>query len=201
MLSRLRHAHDVPVPLRRRRRRLRTGEPTVTTYHSYAAALVGEHALRIGWSRAPAGRRAVAGSTPPGRRVVRRCHGRGRRAVTTVVGDVLRSAPTCPSTSGSRRRRGPDSPGPGAPQAATSHRRPGATRTCELLACSRQAGAAADGAGLHEAKRPGDGLRRPGGRGGWIAVEHPEVGEIERGRFGAVLLDGTRTPARHSGCC
>ena len=49
MLARLRHAHDTdPFLSDSVAAALRTGEPVVTTYHSYAAALVGEHALRIG---------------------------------------------------------------------------------------------------------------------------------------------------------
>ena len=41
-----------------------------------------------------------------------------------------------------------------------------------------------------QARARGDGLRRPGRRRGAASpATHPEVGEIERGRFGAVLLD------------
>jgi DNA helicase-2/ATP-dependent DNA helicase PcrA len=49
MLRGLSAAHDVePFLLPDVAAALRTGEPTVSTYHAYAAALLGEHALRIG---------------------------------------------------------------------------------------------------------------------------------------------------------
>ncbi len=49
MLRRLLMAHDrAPFLTDEVAAALRSGEPTVTTYHSYAAGLVGEHALRIG---------------------------------------------------------------------------------------------------------------------------------------------------------
>ena len=92
MLSRLRHAHDtVPFLVDEVAAALRTGEPTVTTYHSYAAALVGEHALRIGLE--PSTRLVgEAVSWQYAAQVVESYDGAMDavdRAVTTVVGDVL----------------------------------------------------------------------------------------------------------------
>ena len=70
---------------------LAAGEPTVTTYHAYAAALVGEHALRIGlepgarlvgeamsWQLAAEVVEGYEGSVEP-----------LERAVSTVTADVL----------------------------------------------------------------------------------------------------------------
>ena len=92
MLSRLRHAHDsAPFLADDVAAALRTGEPTVTTYHSYAAALVGEHALRIGLE--PSTRLVgEAVSWQYAAQVVEAYDGAMDavdRAVTTVVGDVL----------------------------------------------------------------------------------------------------------------
>ena len=95
MLRRLQHAHDEsPFLADDVAAALRTGEPTVTTYHSYAAALVGEHALRIGLE--PDTRLVgEAVSWQYAAQVVESYDDEAGdlvavdRAVTTVIGDVL----------------------------------------------------------------------------------------------------------------
>ena len=95
MLRRLQHAHEqAPFLTDEVAAAVRTGEPTVTTYHSYAAALVSEHALRIGlepdtrlvgeavsWQYAAQVVESYADDAGDLVAV--------DRAVTTVVGDVL----------------------------------------------------------------------------------------------------------------
>ena len=200
MLSRLRHAHDtVPFLTDEVAAALRTGEPTVTTYHSYAAALVGEHALRIGLE--PSTRLVgEAVSWQYAAQVVESYDGAMDavdRAVTTVVGDVLALAGEL-----SEHLREPDDLVdltdrvrahliglPRAPGQRTAGHYKDVTDLLRLLearlallpmvraytALKRDRGAMDYGDQVAVAAR--------------IARAHPEVGEIERGRFGAVLLD------------
>jgi DNA helicase-2/ATP-dependent DNA helicase PcrA len=200
MLSRLRHAHDtVPFLTDEVAAALRTGEPTVTTYHSYAAALVGEHALRIGLE--PSTRLVgEAVSWQYAAQVVESYDGAMDavdRAVTTVVGDVLALAGEL-----SEHLREPDDLVdltdrvrghlvglPRAPGQRTAGHYKDVTDLLRLLEArlallpmvrayttlKRDRGAMDYGDQVAVAAR--------------IARAHPEVGEIERGRFGAVLLD------------
>ena len=200
MLSRLCHAHDTaPFLTDEVAADLRTGEPTVTTYHSYAAALVGEHALRIGLE--PSTRLVgEAVSWQYAAQVVESYDGAMDavdRAVTTVVGDVLALAGEL-----SEHLREPDdlvqltdqvrAHLTGLPRASgqrTAGHYKDVTDLLRLLdarlallpmvraytALKRDRGAMDYGDQVAVAAR--------------IARAHPEVGEIERGRFGAVLLD------------
>jgi DNA helicase-2/ATP-dependent DNA helicase PcrA len=200
MLSRLRHAHDTaPFLSDDVAAALRTGEPTVTTYHSYAAALVGEHALRIGLE--PSARLVgEAVSWQYAARVVESYDGgmdAVDRAVTSVIGDVLALAGEL-----SEHLRDPDDLG-----ALTDRVR------AHLAALPRAPGQKTAGhykdvkdlmavleARLALLPLVADYTRAKRDRGAMdygdqvavaarIAREHPQVGEIERGRFGAVLLD------------
>ncbi len=200
MLARLRFAHesepflddDVAASLR-------TGEPTVTTYHSYAAALVGEHALRIGLE--PSSRLVgEAVSWQYAAQVVESYDGAMDdvdRAPTTVVGDVLALAGEL-----AEHLRDPDEV-----VALTSRVRD------HLLGLPRAQGQKAAGQyadvtkmlALLDARlallplvRDYTAAKRRRGAmdyGDQVAVaaciarDHPEVGEIERGRYAAVLLD------------
>jgi DNA helicase-2/ATP-dependent DNA helicase PcrA len=200
MLSRLRHAHDTaPFLTDEVAAALRTGEPTVTTYHSYASALVGEHALRIGLE--PSTRLVgEAVSWQYAAQVVESYDGAMDavdRAVTTVVGDVLALAGEL-----SEHLREPDdlvelteqvrthlAGLPRAPGQRTAGHYKDVTDLLRLLD-ARLA--------LLPMVRAYTALKRDRGAmdyGDQVAVAatiaraHPEVGEIERGRFGAVLLD------------
>ena len=121
------------------------------------------------------------------------------RAVTTVIGDVLALAGELaehlrePGRDRGADRAGPRAPARAAAGAGAAHGRPlhGRRPTCCALLDARL-GAAADGARLHGAQARAAARwttatrwrSRPGS-----PATHPEVGEIERGRFGAVLLD------------
>jgi DNA helicase II / ATP-dependent DNA helicase PcrA len=178
---------------------LHNGEPTVSTYHSYASALVGEHALRIGlepsvrligealsWQYSAA---VVESHTGPMDAV--------DRAVSSVTGDVLALAgelaehlrqpaevraltaqlrahlaalPRAPS------QHGPKVPGPLVDLLAKLDARLDVLPMVEQYAArKRERGVMDYGDQVAVAAR--------------IAREHPEVGEIERSRFAAVLLD------------
>jgi DNA helicase-2/ATP-dependent DNA helicase PcrA len=200
MLARLRHAHDTaPFLSDEVATALRTGEPTVTTYHSYAAALVGEHALRIGLE--PSTRLVgEAVSWQYAAQVVEAYDGAMDdvdRAPTTVVGDVL-------SLAGELAEHLRD---PGDVVEVTERVR------AHLLGLPRAPGQKAAGQyadvtkmlALLDARlallplvRDYTALKRARGAmdyGDQVAVaariahDHAEVGEIERGRFAAVLLD------------
>ncbi|HEX6919812.1 MAG TPA: ATP-dependent DNA helicase [Actinomycetes bacterium] len=179
---------------------LRAGEPTVSTYHSYAAALVGEHALRIGLE--PSARLiGEAISWQYAAEVVESYDGpmdTVDRAVSTVTGDVLSLAgelaehlrepddvrslaaavrehlESLPRAQG--QRGGNRQPKPVEELLASLEARlallPLVERYAEL---KRSRGAMDYGDQVAVAAR--------------IARGHPEVGEIERARFGAVLLD------------
>ena len=200
MLSRLRHAHDsAPFLADDIVAALRTGEPTVTTYHSYAAALVGEHALRIGLE--PSTRLVgEAVSWQYAAQVVESYDGAMEavdRAVTTVVGDVLSL-----SADLSEHLREPDE------VVALTARVRGHLESLPRAAGQRTSGHYKDVRDLldllearlallpmvraYTAAKRDHGVMDYGDQvavAAQIAGAHPEVGEIERGRFGAVLLD------------
>jgi DNA helicase-2/ATP-dependent DNA helicase PcrA len=200
MLARLRFAHETaPFLSDEVATALRTGEPTVTTYHSYAAGLVGEHALRIGLE--PSTRLVgEAVSWQYAAQVVESYDGAMDdvdRAPTTVVGDVLTLAGEL-----AEHLRDPDEVValtaavradldklPRAPKQRTAGHYADVAKVLALLdarlallplvrdysALKRSRGAMDYGDQVAVAAR--------------IARGHPEVGEIERGRFDAVLLD------------
>jgi DNA helicase-2/ATP-dependent DNA helicase PcrA len=200
MLARLRHAHDAdPFLSDAVAAALRTGEPVVTTYHSYAAALVGEHALRIGLE--PSTRLVgEAVSWQYAAQVVERYDGAMDdvdRALTTVVGDVLTLAGEL-----SEHLRRPDeiinltqrvraqlSALPRAPKQRTAGHYKDVLDLLQLL----------DGRlALLPMVRDYTDLKRDRNAmdyGDQVAVaaliarEHPEVAELERSRYAAVLLD------------
>ena len=181
---------------------LRTGEPIVTTYHSYAAGLVGEHALRIGLE--PDTRLVgEAMSWQYAAQVVESYDGDmdavGYARRHDVIGDVLALAGEM-----SEHLRDPaevvdaDRAGPRAPRGPAARRRAadqaGTTRSADLLDAlpRRAARPAAAGRALHRATSGRAGAMDYGDQvavAARIAREHPEVAEIERGRFAAVLLD------------
>jgi DNA helicase-2/ATP-dependent DNA helicase PcrA len=200
MLSRLRHAHDTaPFLTDDVAAALRTGEPTVTTYHSYAAALVGEHALRIGLE--PSTRLVgEAVSWQYAAQVVESYDGAMDavdRAVTTVVGDVLALAAELSehlqepdelveltARVGARLAGLPRAPG----QRTAGHYKD----VTDLLRLLEARLALLPMVRAYTALKRDRGVMDYGDQvavAARIAREHPEVGEIERGRFGAVLLD------------
>jgi DNA helicase-2/ATP-dependent DNA helicase PcrA len=178
---------------------LHNGEPTVSTYHSYASALVGEHALRIGlepsvrligeavsWQYSAT---VVEAHTGPMDAV--------DRAVSSVTGDVLalaselaehlrEPAEVLAFTSQLRAhlaglpravdQRGPKVPGPLLELLAKLDARLDVLPMVEHYAArKRERGVMDYGDQVAVAAR--------------IARAHPEVGDIERSRFAAVLLD------------
>ncbi|MGH8968501.1 MAG: ATP-dependent helicase [Actinomycetes bacterium] len=200
MLRRLRAEHDrAPFLTDGVAAALAAGEPTVSTYHSYAASLVGEHALRIGLE--PTTRLVGEAISWQYSSLVVESHAGPMdavdRAASTVTGDVLTLAGEL-----SEHLRDPDEIR-ALTQVARAH----------LTALPR----AADQKGASPPKPVAEligsldarlallpmverytTLKRERGAmdyGDQVAVAariaraHPEVGEIERARFGAVLLD------------
>jgi DNA helicase-2/ATP-dependent DNA helicase PcrA len=200
MLRTLRAAHErSPFLLEEVAAALRAGEPTVSTYHSYAAALVTEHALRVGlepstrligeamaWQYASQVTESYDGPMDSVDRVL-----------GTVTGDVLalagevsehlatpeqiRALAAAVHDHVDRLPRGPGQKGAGLPKpladwlASLDGRLdllPLVERYREL---KRERGAMDYGDQVAIAA--------------CIAREHPEVAEMERARFGAVLLD------------
>ena len=178
---------------------LQSGEPTVSTYHSYASALVGEHALRIGLE--PSVRLiGEAVSWQYSAQVVESHTGSMDavdRAVSSVTGDVLALASelaehlrepadvraltaqvrahlaALPRASD---QRGPKVPAPLTELLAKLDARLDVLPMVERYAAlKRERGVMDYGDQIAVAAR--------------IARQHPEVGEIERTRFAAVLLD------------
>ena len=200
MLSRLRHAHDRdPFLDDQVAASLRTGEPTVTTYHSYAAALVGEHALRIGLE--PSTRLVgEAVSWQYAAQVVESYDGAMDavdRAVTTVVGDVLALAGEL-----AEHLREPDEVAEltdrvrahlaalprGEGQRTNGHY----ADVRDLLQLLDARVALLPMVRAYSAHKRDRGAMDYGDQvaiAARIARDHPEVGEVERGRFAAVLLD------------
>ena len=214
MLSRLRHAHDTsPFLADDVAAALRTGEPTVTTYHSYAAALVGEHALRIGLE--PSTRLVgEAVSWQYAAQVVESYDGAMDavdRAVTTVVGDVLSlSADLSEHLRDADDVGGADRPGARAPRVAAAGRRASARRattrtsascsTCSRRGspCCRWCEAYADA----QARPRRHGLRRPGRRRRADRARRTRRSARSSAAGSAPCCStSTRTPARRSGCC
>jgi DNA helicase II / ATP-dependent DNA helicase PcrA len=177
---------------------LLAGEPTVSTYHSYASALIGEHALRVGIE--PSVRLiGEALSWQYSAQVVENYAGSMDavdRAVSTVTGDVLALAgelaehlrepaevraltararahlASLPRAPGQRAGNVP----PLAEMIATLDARLDVLPMVERYRAMKQERGTMDyGDQVAVAAR--------------IAREHREVGEIERSRFGAVLLD------------
>ena len=203
MLRRLQHAHDEsPFLADDVAAALRTGEPTVTTYHSYAAALVGEHALRIGLE--PDTRLVgEAVSWQYAAQVVESYDDEAGdlvavdRAVTTVIGDVLALAgelaehlrepaevriltarmqahlAALPRAEGQRSR--------GLPKAVSELRDALESRATLLPLVERYA--------AYKRSRGAMDYGDQVAIAAAIARDHPEVAEIERGRYSAVLLD------------
>ncbi|HEX7186767.1 MAG TPA: ATP-dependent DNA helicase [Actinomycetes bacterium] len=203
MLRRLQHAHEeAPFLADEVAAAVRTGEPTVTTYHSYAAALVSEHALRIGlepdtrlvgeavsWQYAAQVVESYADDAGDLVAV--------DRAVTTVVGDVLALAGelaehlrdpaevrvlterveahlrSLPRGDGQRSR--------GLPKVVAELVGSLEARSALLPLVERYAAYKRERGAMDYGDQVAVAAR--------IARDHPEVAEIERGRFGAVLLD------------
>ena len=179
---------------------LRTGEPTVSTYHAYAAALVGEHALRVGvepgqrllgealaWQYAS---EVVAAYEGPMDAV--------DRSPVTVVADVLALAGELAEhlrdpaevralTAQLRGRLARLPPGPGQRPA---HRPPAELRELVGTLAVREALLPLV-EGYAELKRRRGALDYGDqvALAARIAREHPEVGAGERARYGVVLLD------------
>jgi DNA helicase-2/ATP-dependent DNA helicase PcrA len=200
MLRRLRAEHErAPFLTDAVAAALRAGDPTVSTYNAYASALVAEHALRIGLE--PSTRLiGEAMSWQYAAMVVESYTGSMEtvdRAVSTVTGDVLalagelsehlREPDDVRALSGAVRthlaalprgaqQRGKDVPTPVAELLARLDARVELLPLVEqYIALKRDRNAMDFGDQVAVAAR--------------IAREHPEVGEIERARFGAVLLD------------
>ena len=178
---------------------LHDGEPTVSTYHSYASALVGEHALRIGlepsvrligeavsWQYSAAVVESHTGTMDAVDRAVSSVTGdvlalaselaehlrrpAEVRALTAQIRDHLSMLPRAPS------QRGPTVPEPLRDLIAKLDARLDVLPMVEQYAARKRERRVMDyGDQVAVAAR--------------IAREHPEVGEIERSRFAAVLLD------------
>ena len=178
---------------------LQSGEPTVSTYHSYASALVGEHALRIGlepsvrlisealaWQYSAQVVETYAGSMDAVERVASSVTGdvlalAGElaehlrepaevRALTALARSHLAALPRAAG------QRAGNVPPPLAELIASLDARLDVLPMVERYhALKRERGAMDFGDQVAVAAR--------------IARLHPEVGEIERSRFGAVLLD------------
>jgi len=210
MLRRLLSAHDrSPFLAEHVAAGLRTGEPTVTTYHSYAASLLGEHALRDG--REPDTRViGEAMSWQLAASVVETYDGpmdAVDKAVATVtayvlqlagdlaehlcgvddvarIGEQVRTRLTSlpPATgAGARRHTGRRSPAGAVPPpvrdllATLAGRDAVLPMVAAYARLKRERGVIDYGDQVAIAAR--------------IARDHPEVAQIERARFGAVLLD------------
>jgi len=203
LLHRLQHAHEqAPFLTDDVAAALATGEPTVTTYHSYAAALVGEHALRIGLE--PDTRLVgEAVGWQYAARVVESYEDEAGdlvavdRAVSTVIADVLDLSGelaehlrepdqvrvltervrahllSLPRAEGQRSK--------GLPRPVSELLTSLSSRAALLPLVERYTGHKR----AHGAMDYGDQVAIAAR----IARDHPEVAEIERGRFGAVLLD------------
>ena len=203
MLHRLQHAHEqAPFLADDVAAALATGEPTVTTYHSYAAALVGEHALRIGlepdtrlvgeamgWQYAA---RVVESYEDEAGDLVAVA-----RAVSTVIADVL-------DLSGAlaEHLREPDQVRVltervrahllSLPRAEGQRSKGLPKQVAELLSSLSSRAALLPLVERYTAYKRAHGAMDYGDQvaiAARIARDHPEVAEIERGRFGAVLLD------------
>ena len=201
-----------PAPAARRRPAAATGrgrvdlEPTVSTYHAYAARLVRDHALRIG--REP-GARLVTPATS---------WQLAARAVAAYDGPMERRRPgpsrpwsrpcwpwpgTWPSTSSTPsavRERAARLDGMAA-TATSSCRR----RRRKVLACQPRARAAAAARGAlrrAQARARAARLRRRRGAG---RAAGPRLPEVARGRAGGAARSccstSTRTPASRRRCC
>ena len=178
---------------------LRTGEPVVTTYHSYAAGLVGEHALRIGlepdtrlvgeavsWQYAA----QVVESYDGGMNAV-------DRAVGTVVGDVLALAgelsehlrdPAEVIELTARMRAHLTA----LPRAEGQRTKAHYKSVTELLGCLEARLALLPMVDSYTRLKRARGAMDYGDQvavAARIARAHPEVAALERGRFATVLLD------------
>ncbi|HET9944568.1 MAG TPA: ATP-dependent helicase, partial [Actinomycetes bacterium] len=203
MLHRLQHAHEqAPFLTDDVAAALRTGEPTVTTYHSYAAALVGEHALRIGLE--PDTRLVgEAVGWQYAARVVESYEDEAGdlvavdRAVSTVIADVL-------DLSGelAEHLREPDHVRVltervrahllSLPRAEGQRSKGLPKQVSELLSSLTSRAALLPLVERYTAYKRAHGAMDYGDQvaiAARIARDHSEVAEIERGRFGAVLLD------------
>ena len=180
---------------------LRTGEPTVTTYHSYAAGLVGEHALRVGME--PDTRLVgEAMSWQLAAQVVESYDGpmdAVERAVSSVTGDVLALAGELsehlrePGEVLELTARVREHLRALPPAGATNGRGGGVPPPVrELLACLSAREALVP---MVQAYRRAKAARGAMDYGDQVAVAariasgHPEVAELERGRYATVLLD------------
>ncbi|MGH8895117.1 MAG: ATP-dependent helicase, partial [Actinomycetes bacterium] len=200
MLRRLQHANAQRPFLRDEvAAALRAGEPTVTTYHSFAAALVSEHALHIGLE--PDTRLVgEAVSWQYAAQIVESYDGAMEaveRAVTTVTADVLSLAadlaehlrdPAEVVVLTDRVRAHLES----LPRAPGQKTRGQYADVLALLRCLEARVALLPLVDHYTALKRTRGTMDYGDQvavAARIAREHPEVAEIERGRFGAVLLD------------
>jgi len=178
---------------------LQSGEPTVSTYHSYASALVVEHALRIGLE--PSVRLITeAVSWQYSAEVVESYYGSMDavdRAVSSVTGDVLalaselaehlrepaevRALTAQVRTHLAALPRGPAQHGSKVPAALIDLIAKLDARLDVLPMVERYAALKREKGVMDYGDQVAVAAR--------IARQHPEVGEIERTRFAAVLLD------------
>jgi DNA helicase-2/ATP-dependent DNA helicase PcrA len=203
MLHRLQHAHEqAPFLPDDVAAALATGEPTVTTYHSYAAGLVGEHALRIGLEPDTRLVGEAVGWQYAARVVESYEDDAGDlvavdRAVSTVIADVL-------DLSGelAEHLREPDHVRVltervrahllALPRAEGQRSKGLPKQVSELLSSLTSRAALLPLVERYTAYKRAHGAMDYGDQvaiAARIARDHPEVAEIERGRFGAVLLD------------
>jgi DNA helicase-2/ATP-dependent DNA helicase PcrA len=178
---------------------LRTGEPTVSTYHAYASSLVAEHALRAGVE--PSARLLGEAITwQYSSEVVEAYDGPMEsidRRLATVTADVLALAGELSehladpadvlALTGQVRAhlsglpRAPGQPGKGVPKPLADLLRALSGRE-ELLPL-------VDGYARRKRERSSMDYSDQVALAARIARDHPAVGEIERARFSAVLLD------------
>jgi DNA helicase-2/ATP-dependent DNA helicase PcrA len=178
---------------------LRAGEPTVSTYHAYAASLVAEHALRAGVE--PSARVLGEAITWQYSSEVVEAYdgpmGAVERRLATVTADVLALAgelgehlaePAAVLALTEQVRdhlamlpRGPGQSAKGAPRPVHDLLRTLVARA-ELLPL-------VEGYARRKRERSAMDYSDQVALAARIARDHPEVGELERARFAAVLLD------------
>ena len=204
---------------------LHDGEPTVSTYHSYASALVGEHALRIGLEPSVRliGEAVSLAILRRGRRVAHRHDGRGRprrqqrhrrrarpcRRARRAPAPASRGACAAPRRSGTHLVDAAPRTVAARPKVPEPLRRPDrqARRPPRRAADGRAIRRAQAGAGSDGLRRPGGGrgAHRPGASGGRRDRAQPvrrgparRIPGHRRGPAGAAHLALRRSPG-HGG--
>lgn len=192
-------AHRVRVRLGQLRRRMAEprserldGEPTIATYHSFAARIVSEHGLRAGYE--PSNRLlSEAACWQIADEVVRSYTGdmsQVEKAASTVTAAVRALAAEMAEhlvdpddlATWTGRFSAELAGHPGTPSAAVRELLANQRARLQLLPLVRRY---ADRKAAQEAMDFGDQLARAA----LVARDHPEVGALERQRFAAVLLD------------